>query len=130
LGGPALRRARAALWKPPPVPKPGELFHLVRNDGTDDWSYSCTLYEELRPPVRVLSHSFWVRRFHADPAITGKLVEYDEVPYHVIGIAEAGFAGLTRASRPMSGFQSKWRLRNSSAMESDLQIVELGEHRA
>ena len=31
----------AALWKPLPVSRPGELFHLVRSDAAgQDWSYS------------------------------------------------------------------------------------------
>ena len=38
----------AALWKPLPVPRPAELFHLVRSDGADDWSYSWPLFRDLR----------------------------------------------------------------------------------
>ena len=42
----------AALWKPLPLPRPNELFHLVRSDGVEDtWSYSWPLYEELRDAV-------------------------------------------------------------------------------
>ncbi len=145
----------AALWKPLPVSRPGELFHLVRSDGAEDRSYSWPLYEELRDaaapygkmfargsveprrfsagaaagetvigetisgeyfvaleirpaagrlldpsddrspqPAIVLSYSFWVRRFQADPSIVGKIVQYDEMPFRVIGVAEEGFRGV------------------------------------
>ena len=146
----------AALWKPLPVARPGELFHLVRSDGeVQVWGYSWVLYQELRDavapygklfasgsvgprrfsvaateqervigeaisgeyfsalevkaamgrlldpkddeanqPVIVLSHSFWVRRFHADPSIVGRIVQYQELPFRVIGVAQAGFRGV------------------------------------
>ena len=143
----------AALWKPLPVSKPSELFHLVRSDGVEaNWTYSWPLYEELRDavapygrlfargsaglrtfsagpaeqervigeavsgeyfstleikpvagrlldpaddqPVIVLSHSFWVRRFQADGAIVGKIVQYQEMPFRVIGVAQVGFRGI------------------------------------
>jgi putative ABC transport system permease protein len=146
----------AALWKPLPVARPGELFHLVRSDfETQDWSYSWVLYQEIRDavapygklfargsvgprrfsigateqervigeaisgdyfsalevksaagrlldpkddeapqPVIVLSQSFWARRFHADPSIIGRTVQYEEMPFRVIGIAQAGFRGV------------------------------------
>jgi hypothetical protein len=38
----------------------------------------------------VLSHGFWMRRFHSDAAILGKTIFYDEVPYTVVGIAQPG----------------------------------------
>lgn len=50
--------------------------------------------EGARQPVAVLSHMFWVRRFHADPSIIGKIVQYDEMPFRVIGVAEARFEGI------------------------------------
>jgi len=45
-------------------------------------------------PVLVLSHSYWVRRFHADPTIIGRIVQYQEMPFRVIGVAQAGFLGI------------------------------------
>ena len=50
--------------------------------------------EQTLQPVVVLSHAFWTRRFHADPSVIGKLVQYDETPFRVIGVAEAGFDGI------------------------------------
>jgi predicted permease len=145
----------AALWKPLPLPRPNELFHLVRSDGVGESSYSWPLYEELRDaaapggrllargsagsrkfsvggdeqervigesvsgeyfpvleiqpavgrllnpnddrapqPVVVLSYSFWMHRFHGDPSIIGKTVQYEEAPFTVIGVAQAEFRGI------------------------------------
>ena len=44
-------------------------------------------------PVLVLSHSFWQRRFGADPNIVGKTVRVNDRPYQVIGVASEGFVG-------------------------------------
>jgi predicted permease len=42
----------------------------------------------------VLSHGFWMRRFHFDDSILGKTIFYDEVPYTVVGVAQPGFFGI------------------------------------
>ena len=146
----------AALWKPLPVAKPDQIYHLVRSDSEAQvWSYSWPLYQELHDAVApygslfargsagprrfsagagleervigetvsgdyfsvlsvksaagrlldvaddaspeavmVLSHAFWVRRFHADPSVIGRIVQYDEMPFRVLGIAQAGFHGV------------------------------------
>jgi len=44
-------------------------------------------------PVLVLSHSFWQRRFGADPNIVGKTVRVNDRPYQVIGVGPDGFVG-------------------------------------
>jgi predicted permease len=44
--------------------------------------------------VAVLSHAFWMRRFHADASILGKTIFYDETPYSVVGVARPGFSGI------------------------------------
>lgn len=55
--------------------------------------------EEARPPgaarVVVLSHDLWERRFGSDPAIVDKTIQLSEQPYTVIGVAKAGFRGMT-----------------------------------
>ncbi len=43
----------------------------------------------------VLGHSLWQRRFGGDPAIVGKSVRIDGQSLTVIGIAPAGFRGIT-----------------------------------
>ncbi len=50
--------------------------------------------DDTRQPVLVLSHSFWERRFHADRSIVGRIVQYEEAPFRVIGVAQAGFEGI------------------------------------
>lgn len=42
------------------------------------------------PPVVVLSHGFWERRFGADPAVVGSTLVIDDEPYEVIGVLEPG----------------------------------------
>jgi len=44
--------------------------------------------------VAVLSRSFWERRFQSDPSILGKTILYNETPYTVVGVAQAGFTGI------------------------------------
>jgi putative ABC transport system permease protein len=50
-------------------------------------------------PVAVLSHAFWTRRFHADPAMIGKTLELNGHPYSVIGVAPPGFQGAASGLR-------------------------------
>jgi putative ABC transport system permease protein len=42
--------------------------------------------------VVVLSHGLWARRFGADPAVVGRRLQLNSVPYVVIGVMPAGFA--------------------------------------
>jgi macrolide transport system ATP-binding/permease protein len=44
-------------------------------------------------PYAVLSYSAWQSRFGSDPAIIGKTIRLNRVPYSVIGIAPPGFHG-------------------------------------
>jgi predicted permease len=44
-------------------------------------------------PVVVLSYSFWQSRLGADPAIIGRFLNLNSLPYTVIGIAPKGFIG-------------------------------------
>lgn len=46
-------------------------------------------------PVVVLSHQLWTRRFAQDPAIVGRTIRLNNLPYTVIGVAEDGFTGTT-----------------------------------
>jgi putative ABC transport system permease protein len=42
----------------------------------------------------VLSDALWRRRFGADPAIAGKVLDIDRQPYEIVGVTEPGFSGL------------------------------------
>ncbi len=44
-------------------------------------------------PLVVLSHAFWTRRFGGDPSVVGHELRLNGVPFTVVGVAEAGFAG-------------------------------------
>ncbi|HVR72337.1 MAG TPA: ABC transporter permease [Vicinamibacteria bacterium] len=46
-------------------------------------------------PVAVLGHGFWTRRFAADPAVVGRGVHVNGHPMTVIGVAPAGFHGIS-----------------------------------
>jgi predicted permease len=50
--------------------------------------------DKAAEPLIVFSHSFWVRRFHADPSVVGRIVQYEELPFRIIGVAQEGFRGV------------------------------------
>jgi putative ABC transport system permease protein len=41
--------------------------------------------------VVVLSHGFWTRTFGGDATVVGKAINFDSVPYTVVGVMPAGF---------------------------------------
>jgi predicted permease len=45
-------------------------------------------------PVVVLSYNLWRLRFQANPGVIGETVSVDGRPYHVVGVAPAGFNGV------------------------------------
>jgi putative ABC transport system permease protein len=49
------------------------------------------------PPVVVLSHELWRRRFGADPRLVGRTIDLDGRPHTVVGIAPEGFQFPSRA---------------------------------
>jgi macrolide transport system ATP-binding/permease protein len=51
-------------------------------------------------PVVVLSHGTWQDLFDADPGILGRTVRINDSPFEVIGVAPAGFTGLTPIVEP------------------------------
>lgn len=46
------------------------------------------------PPVMVISYRFWREEFHSDPAVLGKVVTVQDIPFTVIGVAPRPFFGL------------------------------------
>jgi putative ABC transport system permease protein len=45
--------------------------------------------------VAMISHSLWERRYGADPAAIGKTISLDSKSYRIVGVAPAGFQGLS-----------------------------------
>ena len=48
-----------------------------------------------RDPVVVISDGLWTTRFGADPAIVGRSIVLNDVPFTVIGVMPPGFKGLS-----------------------------------
>ena len=51
-------------------------------------------------PVVVLSYGCWQKRFASDPAIVGRTVLVNNVPFTVVGVARKGFIGTDVAYSP------------------------------
>jgi predicted permease len=45
------------------------------------------------PPVAVLSHAFWERRFAAAPDVIGRTLALNDRAFTIVGVLEPGFAG-------------------------------------
>src|SRR5258708_1225951 len=57
--------------------------------------------EEARvTPVAVLSHGFWERSFGSDPAVIGKTMTLNRMPYTIVGVAPKNFAGVLLGGGP------------------------------
>jgi predicted permease len=56
-----------------------------------------------RNPVVVLSHSFWQRRFDADPRCVGTVLKLNGAPFAIIGVSPSGFEGA-KAGWPVDVF--------------------------
>jgi len=46
-------------------------------------------------PLAVLGYGVWTRRFAADPAVVGRSIDLNGIPYTIVGILPRGFRGLT-----------------------------------
>lgn len=47
--------------------------------------------ERGAPPVVIISHGFWQRRFGADPSIVGRSITLDERPFTIVGVMPREF---------------------------------------
>ena len=65
----------------------------VFNSQEDDQVY-------LGHPVVVLGYDFWVTRFARDPDVVGRKILVNSYPMTIVGVSEAGFAGLDPARAP------------------------------
>ena len=48
----------------------------------------------------VLTHTFWTRRFAADPTIIGRTVRLNDAPFAIVGVAPDGFASSVHGWKP------------------------------
>jgi predicted permease len=53
--------------------------------------------QQTAPPVAVISHALWVRRFASDPKIDGRVVSMNNVPVTIVGVLPKEFTGIQRA---------------------------------
>ena len=51
-------------------------------------------------PVVVLSHSYWVKRFAASPAVVNQTIHLNGFPMTVVGVSAAGFNGIFPGNMP------------------------------
>jgi len=58
----------------------------------------------LDPPdahaVVVVGHTFWQQHFHGDPAVVGRTVRIETVPFTIVGVAPPRFAAFGLTSEP------------------------------
>ncbi len=50
--------------------------------------------------VAVISHSYWQRRFGADPSVIGKPVTFKGLPFNIVGVTPPGFFGFQPGENP------------------------------
>jgi putative ABC transport system permease protein len=48
------------------------------------------------PPVAVISHALWMRRFAADPGVLGRTLQVNGRPFTIIGVVERTYTGAQR----------------------------------
>ena len=65
-------------------------FEVLRAEPAHGRLFSADDYR-LNRSVAVISHGLWQRRFGADPAMIGRSVRLDEVPFEVVGILPSNF---------------------------------------
>jgi putative ABC transport system permease protein len=51
-------------------------------------------------PVAVVSHSFWQRRFGADPKLVGRTIKLNGYDFTVVGVVPLEFTGVARGAAP------------------------------
>ena len=52
------------------------------------------------PATAVLSYRYWQRRFQGNPAVVGRTIQINNVPFVVVGVAAPGFFGVDAQTNP------------------------------
>ena len=82
------RRARAAHGRH----RLGQLLPGARRDTPRSAARCCSADDRPEAaPVAVLSDALWRRRFNADPAVVGRVIQINRQPFTVVGVAPAAF---------------------------------------
>src|SRR5579863_329699 len=50
--------------------------------------------------VAVLGYNFWRNQFSADPAVIGKTIRIENLPFEIIGVSADGFTGMSASIEP------------------------------
>src|SRR5581483_6511188 len=59
-------------------------------------------------PAAVLSHRFWKARFHSDPAILGRVVNLNGLPFTIAGVLPPSFFGVSVGRAPEVYVPLQW----------------------
>ena len=79
---------------------------------------------------RVMSYSYWQRRFAGSPAVLNQVVTINSTPVTIVGVAPAGFAGVaaTQIARPVHAADDEGAA-DADVERSRQPAQPLGEHR-
>jgi len=72
-------------------------FNALRVGGVKGRVFTADEDQPGRPPVAVLSHDYWTRRFGGDPSLVGRSLTFNNQPYTVVGVLPAGTPWLNAA---------------------------------
>ena len=66
-------------------------------------------YRADAPPVAVMSHRFWRRRFGGDPGIVGRTVSVDSIPVTIVGVLTTGaeYPGFAELWMPIAQYRHR-----------------------
>ena len=107
----AFERLAGSTWFFQPLAEPSRSVFVTGEAVTGDYFATLGLRVDLGRPLQsadeaagravvVLSERLWRTRFDADPSIVGTAVRLGGTPFEVIGVAAAGWNGLSAGSRP------------------------------
>jgi predicted permease len=73
---------------------------LTTEDDQASLLYADGQWTPSSQPIAVISHSFWQRRFGADPAVVGKTINIENWPVTIVGVTSPGFFGIEPGEHP------------------------------
>jgi predicted permease len=79
-------------------------FRVIGVDMTVGRDFAGWRQDTVTPPVAVLSHAFWRRRFAAAPSAIGQTIAVNGVPTMIVGVAPATFIDVEIGANPPAVF--------------------------